>query len=170
MKHTNSMSERKNSEEDGKSSISLLLNSEHNKKQNIKHLLPGRGKRASLEVILHLSCSRIEAEKHELILRGYLSAAGGFSPRPLIRSRISAGGIHGLRKLATFCSLFGLSVRQRERQMRGFKSSSQAQRFLSAHGVILNLFRVGHNLLRCARYRVLRSRSLLVWHEVTCVF
>ncbi len=39
--------------------------------------------------------------------------------------------------------------RQRERQMRRFKSPSpcQAQRFLSVHGVIQNLFRVGRHLL-----------------------
>ena len=34
-------------------------------------------------------------------------------------------------------------TRQRERQMRRFKSPGQAQRFLSAHAVIQNLFRVG---------------------------
>ena len=40
-------------------------------------------------------------------------------------------------------------TRQRERQMRGFKSAGQAQRFLSVHGVIRNLFRLGpHGNLR----------------------
>ena len=34
-------------------------------------------------------------------------------------------------------------TRQQERQMRRFKSSAHAQRFLSAHGPINNLFRVG---------------------------
>ena len=33
--------------------------------------------------------------------------------------------------------------RQRERQMRRFTSAAHAQRFLSVHGVVLNLFRVG---------------------------
>ena len=32
-------------------------------------------------------------------------------------------------------------TRQRERQMRGFNSVAHAQRFLSVHGVVLNLFR-----------------------------
>jgi len=59
-------------------------------------------------------------------------------------------------------------TRQRERQMRRFKSAAQAQRFLSVHGVILNLFRVGRHLLRPANHRILRERSFLVWHEVTC--
>ena len=42
-------------------------------------------------------------------------------------------------------------TRQRERQMRGFTSPTQAQRFLHVHGVIQNLFRVGRHLLRSAR-------------------
>ncbi len=59
-------------------------------------------------------------------------------------------------------------TRQRERQMRRFKSAGQAQRFLSVHGVILNLFRVGRHLVRPANHRILRARSFLVWSEVTC--
>jgi putative transposase len=39
-------------------------------------------------------------------------------------------------------------TRQRERQMRRFKSVHQAQRFLSVHGVIRNLFQFGRHLLR----------------------
>ena len=60
-------------------------------------------------------------------------------------------------------------TRQRERQMRRFKSAAHAQRFLSVYGFVLNLFRVGRHLLRAAHYRWLRTRSLLVWREVTCV-
>jgi putative transposase len=59
-------------------------------------------------------------------------------------------------------------IRQRERQMRGFKSVGQGQQFWSVQGVIQNLFRVGRHLLRSANHRMLRARSLLVWHDVTC--
>ncbi len=59
-------------------------------------------------------------------------------------------------------------TRQRERQMRRFKSAAHLQRFASVHGVVQNLFRVGRHLLRAAHYRLLRTRSLLVWQEVTC--
>jgi putative transposase len=59
-------------------------------------------------------------------------------------------------------------TRQRERQMRRFKSAAQAQRFLSVHGGILNLFRVGRHLLRSDDHRQLRTRSFLVWSEETC--
>jgi len=51
-------------------------------------------------------------------------------------------------------------TRQRERQMRGFKSAGQAQRFLSVHGVIQNCFSLGRHLLRAEHYRFLRERSL----------
>jgi putative transposase len=59
-------------------------------------------------------------------------------------------------------------TRQREGQMRGFNSAAHAQRFLSVHGIIPNLFRVGRHPLRSAHHRQLRSRSFLVWHEATC--
>ena len=41
-------------------------------------------------------------------------------------------------------------TRQRERQMPRFKSAGQAQRFLSLHDGVRNLFRVGRHLLRFA--------------------
>ena len=59
-------------------------------------------------------------------------------------------------------------TRQREGQMRGFKSAAHAQRFLSVHGLVLNLFRVGRHLMRAVNHRLLRTRSFEVWHEVTC--
>ena len=58
-------------------------------------------------------------------------------------------------------------TRQRERQMRRFKSSAHAQRFLSVQGLVLNLFRVGRHLLRAVHHRLLRARSFRVWDEVT---
>ena len=59
-------------------------------------------------------------------------------------------------------------TRQRERQMRRFASAAQAQRFLSVHGVVLNLFRIGRHLLRAVHHRRLRTRAFGVWEEVTC--
>ncbi len=60
-------------------------------------------------------------------------------------------------------------TRQRERQMRRFKSAAHAQRFLSVHGPVQNLFRVGRHLLRAVHHRLLRTRAFGVWREVTCV-
>ena len=59
-------------------------------------------------------------------------------------------------------------TRQRERQMRKFKSPGQAQRFLSVHGLVQNLFRVGRHLLQARHHRELRSRAFLAWDAVTC--
>ena len=59
-------------------------------------------------------------------------------------------------------------TRQRERQMRKFKSAGQAQRFLSVHGLVLNLFRVGRHLLQARHNRKLRGRAFLTWDAVTC--
>ena len=58
-------------------------------------------------------------------------------------------------------------ARQRERQMRGFKSAGQAQRFLSVHGVIRNLFNLGRHQLSSANYRLLRERSFKEWSAAT---
>ncbi len=59
-------------------------------------------------------------------------------------------------------------TRQRERQVRRFKSARHAQRFLSIQGLVLNLFRVGRHLLRSAHHRLLRSRAFAEWDAVTC--
>ena len=60
-------------------------------------------------------------------------------------------------------------TRQQERQMRRFKSMAQTQRFLSVHGPIQNLFRVGRHHLKAAHHRLLRDRAFSDWREVTCV-
>ena len=59
-------------------------------------------------------------------------------------------------------------TRQRERQMRRFKSAGHLQRFASVHGVVQNLFRVGRHLLRAADHRLLRTRAFVEWDGVTC--
>jgi putative transposase len=59
-------------------------------------------------------------------------------------------------------------TRQRERQMRRFKSAAQVQRFASVHGLVQNLFRVGRHLLRSVHHRLLRREAFRVWDAVTC--
>ena len=58
-------------------------------------------------------------------------------------------------------------TRQRERQMRRLKSAGHAQRFLSVHGVILNLFRFSRHRMRSENYRWLRARSFKEWSVAT---
>jgi len=59
-------------------------------------------------------------------------------------------------------------TRQRERQMRRFKSMGQAQRFLTVHGAVGNLFRLGRHLIRAAHYREFRWKAFSEWQQVTC--
>ena len=60
-------------------------------------------------------------------------------------------------------------TRQQERQMRRFKSPRQAQRFLSAHGPINNLFYLRRHRIPAAQYRVARRDAFDTWSQVTCV-
>ncbi len=60
-------------------------------------------------------------------------------------------------------------TRQQERQMRRFKSPGQAQRFLSFHGLVNNLFRRQRHLLSARHYRTLRDRAFVTWQQTTCV-
>ena len=60
-------------------------------------------------------------------------------------------------------------TRQRERQMRRFKSRSHTQRFLSAHGPINNAFRCQRNGLTAEQYRHVRTQAFSLWNEVTGV-
>jgi len=54
-------------------------------------------------------------------------------------------------------------TRVRERGMRRFKSVQQAQRFLSVHAAIYNLFNLGRHLISAKNYRMLRMRAFTSW-------
>jgi putative transposase len=62
------------------------------------------------------------------------------------------------------------SRRQQERQMGRFKSPRQAQRFLSFHGPINNLFRQQRHLLSARHYRFLRDRAFETWEQATRIY
>jgi putative transposase len=53
--------------------------------------------------------------------------------------------------------------------MKRFKSSGQAQRFLSAHDGINNLFHLRRENLSAAQYRAARTQAFPPWAEVTGV-
>jgi putative transposase len=59
-------------------------------------------------------------------------------------------------------------TRRRERQMQRFKSSDQAQRFLSAHGVIYGHFRPRRHLMAATDYRRCRAKAFRIWEQETC--
>src|SRR5919202_2533667 len=58
-------------------------------------------------------------------------------------------------------------TRRRERQMKRFKSAGQAQRFLSAHDRINNLFHLHRDHLPAAEYRAVRAQAFALWAEIT---
>ncbi len=58
-------------------------------------------------------------------------------------------------------------TRRRERQMKRFKSARQAQRFLSAHDPINNLFHLRRDHITASHYREARTRAFEIWAEVS---
>jgi putative transposase len=60
-------------------------------------------------------------------------------------------------------------TRRRERIMRRFKSARQAQRFLSAHDQISNLFHLRRDHLPADQYRAARTQAFQTWAAVTGV-
>jgi putative transposase len=58
---------------------------------------------------------------------------------------------------------------RRERQMTRFKSARQAQRFLSIHDPIGNLFRLRRHRVTAAEYRGARAAAFETWADITSV-
>lgn len=53
--------------------------------------------------------------------------------------------------------------------MQKFKSRGQAQRFLSAHLEVYNLFNLGRHRIFTKHYPMLKSRSFASWKSVVTV-
>ncbi len=53
--------------------------------------------------------------------------------------------------------------------MQRFRSAGQAQRFLSAHDGINNLFLLRRHQVPAVQYRAARTQAIQVWAEVTGV-
>ena len=60
-------------------------------------------------------------------------------------------------------------TRRRERKMKRFEAPGQAQRFLSAHDGINNLFLLNRHHVPAVQYRAARVHAFQVWAEVTGV-
>ena len=59
-------------------------------------------------------------------------------------------------------------TREQERQMKRFKSPSQAQQFLSVHAQVNSLFRCARHLVSARVHRRLRAQAFERWQQVTC--
>ena len=58
-------------------------------------------------------------------------------------------------------------LRQRERRMKRFKSPRSAQRFLSTHAAINNVFNVQRHLISRRTLRLFRDQAMLTWRQAT---
>ena len=58
------------------------------------------------------------------------------------------------------------ATRVRERGMRKFKSIWSAQKFVTAHAAIGNLFNLGRHLIRAEHHRNLRVNAFAEWGRV----
>ncbi len=116
--------------------------------------------------------SRRAANAAKRLLRKLLKKQG-VTPRVMVTDKLAS---YAIAKWALMPSVEhwqhkGLTnraedTRRRERVMKRFKSASQAQRFLSVHDQVANLFRRPANI-NAATHRVARARALVAWAEVT---
>src|SRR5579859_5092043 len=93
--------------------------------------------------------------------------ARGYSQQPEISQ--ATGGVDGVMPDNNRAENSHRPTRRRERQMQRFKSSDQAQRFLSAHAMIYGHFRPRRHLMTAADYRRARSKAFRIWRQETCV-
>jgi len=56
-------------------------------------------------------------------------------------------------------------LRQRERRMKRFKSPGSAQRFLSIHAAVYNVFNVQRHLISRRTLRSFRAQAMLTWRH-----
>jgi putative transposase len=100
--------------------------------------------------------------------------ASGSEPRRIVTDKLRSYGvahrelipdtIHDTSQYANNrAELSHQPTRVRERGMRRFKSTHQAQRFLSTHTAVYNLFNLGRHLIPARHYRVLRQRAFASW-------
>jgi putative transposase len=131
------------------------------------------------DVIDILVQSRRDQRAAKRFLRKLVSGQGG-EPNRLVTDKLRSYGPahrevmpsvpHDTRQYANNrAEVSHQPTRQRERQMRRFKSWSQAQRVPTLHGLVQNLFRFGRHLMRSVNARVFRERAFSTWQEVTCV-
>ena len=56
-------------------------------------------------------------------------------------------------------------TRRRERKMQGFKSPGSAQKFLSTHAAVYNIFNVQRHLTTAQTHRGFRAAAMSTWRE-----
>ena len=103
------------------------------------------------------------------LLRGH-----GGAPREIVTDKLRSYGVaqrvlipETLHNTAQYANnraeLSHQPTRVRERVMRRFKSTAQAQRFLTIHAAVYNLFNLGRHLVSARHYKKLRVNAFERW-------
>jgi putative transposase len=130
---------------------------------------------AVLDVLVQ---SRRNAKAAKRLLRKLLKRQGA-PPRVMITDKLASYGVakreimpgvehRQHRGLNNRAGNSHQPTRRRERIMSRFKSAGQAQRFLSVHDQVANLFRCSANTTAAA-HRASRTQAFRAWAEVTGV-
>lgn len=109
-----------------------------------------------------------------------LLRASGNKPRRIVTDKLRSYGVahrelipdtvHDTAQYANNrAELSHQPTRVRERGMRKFKSAHQAQRFLSTHAAVHNLFNLRRHLISAEHYRSFRQRAFASWKCATAV-
>ena len=117
--------------------------------------------------------SRRDGAAAKLFFKRLLRGHGG-EPREIVTDKLRSYGvahremipetIHNTARYANNrAELSHQLTRVRERGMRRFKSTAQAQRFLTVHAAVYNLFNLGRHLVNAAHYRKLRTDAFGHW-------
>jgi transposase-like protein len=127
-----------------------------------------------LEVLVQSRRNKASALK---LMRKLLKKQG-FLPSTIVTDKLPSYGAAlrdlGLSKLHDFggrknnrAENSHLPIRRRERKMQKFKSPGSAQRFLSIHASIYNLFNTQRHLISRTTLRQFRDEAMMEWRYVT---
>ena len=125
------------------------------------------------EVIDVFLQSRRDGAAAKLFFKRLLRGHGG-EPREIVTDNLRSYGvaqralipetIHNTAQYANNrAELSHQPARVRERGMRRFKSTAQAQRFLNVHAAVYNFFNLGRHLVSARHYRKLRIDAFGQW-------
>ena len=121
--------------------------------------------------------ARRDGDAAKQFFKRLLRSHGG-EPRKIVTDKLRSYGvahrdlmpdvIHDTSKYANNrAELSHQPTRVRERGMRRFKSTDQAQRFLAVHSAVFNLFNLGRHMVRAEHYRLLRKRAFASWQSAS---
>ena len=131
------------------------------------------------EVVDVLLQERRDATSAERFFRHLLTRLG-HEPRAIVTNKLGSyavahrellpGAAHETGQHANNrAELSHQPTRVRERVMRRFKSTFQAQRFVSVHAAVSNLFNLGRHLVAAGHYRTLRQGAFASWDRAVAI-